>query len=228
MTKVTIKKDLLTQFGPVRDQRNRPTCLAFAASDCHAGLRHPWWPLSCEYIFFHAQRRAGNPPTMGATLSSMLEALRLDGQPRESGWPYLQIAPSDASIWTPPRSVGPLFGRQSTPVGHTIDAVIDQLELGHPVLLLTILSASFFSAGSHGIVDPPAKELPEPSQRHAVVAVAHGVTGGQRAIFVRNSWGSGWGLGGYGWLTESFLTPRLFAAAILMEEVDVSAGPTTT
>jgi hypothetical protein len=86
---IKIKKDLRHLFGPVRDQGQRPTCLAFAASDTHAALRGAWEPLSCEYIFFHAQRRAGRTAKDGATLPSMLEALRQDGQPHEAGWPAL-------------------------------------------------------------------------------------------------------------------------------------------
>ena len=83
MTSTTIKTDLRRLFGPVRDQGQRPTCLAFAASDVHAALRGAWSPLSCEYIFFRAQQRSKRKPTEGATLPSMLEALRDDGQP---GW----------------------------------------------------------------------------------------------------------------------------------------------
>jgi C1A family cysteine protease len=59
--------------------------------------------------------------------------------------------------------------------------------------------------------------------RHAVVAVGHGTTSDQTAILIRNSWGAEWGEGGHAWLTEKFLSPRLFATAILMEEIDVSS-----
>ena len=81
--KIEVASDLRRRFGPVRDQGQRPTCLAFAASDTHAGLRDGWTALSCEFAFYHAQRRAGRPPTTGALLPRMLDALALDGQPRE-------------------------------------------------------------------------------------------------------------------------------------------------
>lgn len=71
MATIAIAVDLRGHFGPVRDQGDRPTCLAFAASDSHAGLRPGWAPLSCEFAFYHAQRRAGRSPAQGAVLPAM-------------------------------------------------------------------------------------------------------------------------------------------------------------
>ena len=108
---IKVIHDLRHMFGPVRDQGQRPTCLAFAASDTHAGMRPGWEPLSSEFAFYRAQRRAGRPPTTGAILAHMLDALRLDGQPLEAGWPYQSATPASAATWVPPLSPGPLFGR---------------------------------------------------------------------------------------------------------------------
>jgi hypothetical protein len=95
---LSIETDLRPLFGPARDQGERPTCLAFAASDAHAGLRADWVPLSCEFAFYHAQRRSNSSPLQGATLESILEALRHDGQPAEAGWPYLTDLPSKEAL----------------------------------------------------------------------------------------------------------------------------------
>src|SRR5438105_15222161 len=111
MSDIVVSVDLRPSFGPVRNQGPRPTCMAFAASDAHAALRPGWSPLSCEFAFYHAQRRAGLPPDKGATLSAMLATLRHDGQPEEAGWPYLAATPADAASWAPPAEVGPRFGR---------------------------------------------------------------------------------------------------------------------
>lgn len=223
MSEITVSVDLRASFGPARNQGARPTCLAFAASDTHAAIREGWLPLSCEYAFFQAQRRAGRPPNSGALLLSMLEALREDGQPEETGWPYLSATPTDPASWIPPRDIGQLFGRDGTTTTHSLDGVIQELEQGRPLIILLMLSRAFFQRNPHGLVDPAADEQPEPARRHAVVAVGHGIVNGQRAILVRNSWGPSWGVAGYGWLTERFLGPRIYAAAALSEEVDVSA-----
>lgn len=220
---IDIVRDLRPLFGPARDQGARPTCLAFAASDTHAGLRDGWAPLSCEFAFYAAQKRAGRPPTSGALLSTMLDALRLDGQPDEKGWPYLAAVPADHRLWTPPATVGPLYGRNGQRDGTDLSSILAALDRDTPMLMLTMLSRSFFQPRGDGVVDPANDELPEPAQRHAVVAVGHGTVDGTPAILIRNSWGPGWGLEGHAWLTERFLAPRLFATANLTEEVDVSS-----
>jgi len=223
MSTIAVSVDLRSMFGPARNQGPRPTCIAFAASDTHAALRPGWEPLSCEYAFYHAQKRSNRPPSKGALLSAMLDTLRHDGQPQEGGWPYLPTTPSDEASWLPPKPVGQLFARAGSKSGHDFDRIVDILDLGRPVIILTMLSRAFFKPSIDAVVHPAPNENPEPERRHAVIAVGYGTVDGHRAILIRNSWGSRWGDGGYGWLTESFLAPRSFAAAALMEEVDVSA-----
>lgn len=221
MSKIAVTVDLRLKFGAVRNQGSRPTCLAFAASDAHAGLRPGWAPLSCEFAFYHAQRRAGLQPNQGALLSAILEALREDGQPEEAAWPYLGKLPIDVTTWVPPAIIGETFTRDGLTIPATVASTIQELSGGQPVILLLQLSAAFFRPGINGVVDPAHGEVPEPARRHAVIAVGHGTFGGQRSILIRNSWGDRWAAGGYAWLTEAFLGPRLYAAAKLTEEVDV-------
>jgi len=222
---VEIDVDLRGEFGPVRDQGRRPTCLAFAASDSHAGVRAGWEPLSCEFAFYHAQRRAGRSLAQGAELGAMLEALRVDGQPVEAGWRYLDAVPPDLAAWVPPASVGERFARDGVAGDGDLGKVRSRLATGCPVVVLTMLSRSFFMP-VEGVVDGTPGELPEPSQRHALVAVGSGRVLGMPAILLRNSWGAAWGVDGHAWLTDRFLEPRLFATAALLEEVDVSTRRT--
>jgi hypothetical protein len=135
---------------PARNQGPRPTCLAFAASDAHAALRPGWVPLSCEYAFYQAQRRATRPPSTGALLSAMLTGLRDDGQPEENGWPYLAATSLDAASWLPPTEVGPLFGRNGEKSSPMTDRVIAELDQGRPVIILIVLSRSFYAPPTQG------------------------------------------------------------------------------
>jgi len=221
---IEIDVDLRDRFGPARDQGSRPTCLAFATSDLHAGLRDGWFPLSCEFVFYHAQRRSGRGPSQGASLGPMLQALKLDGQPLEGGWPYLSALPAELSQWSPPASVGPCFARDGGNAVAALDAIKAAHDQGDPMMILMTLSASFFQPTADSVVDPSPTEIPDAALRHAVVAVGYGRVDGVPAILVRNSWGQSWGMEGHAWLTERFLKPRLFAAAELGDDVDVSSG----
>lgn len=214
MTEVDERCNLGELFGPARDQGARPTCLAFAASDLHAGMREAWTPLSCEFLFYHAQRRAGRPPTIGATVPATLDALRHDGQPHEEGWPYLDPPPAD---------VGELHRWAGEERPDSIDEIVAMLDRGRPVLVLLYLSASFDVAGPEGLVAPAENERPDVARRHAVVAIGHGGYEGQCVVLIRNSWGHGWGMGGHAWLTESFLKPRVFRIAVPEEKIDVAS-----
>jgi len=219
---VQVVKDLRDLFGPARDQGQRPTCLAFAASDTHAALRGPWSPLSCEFAFYHAQRRAGRPPSKGALLGSMLATLKDDGQPTEADWPYLDALPADLRHYGPPADVA-VFRRRGEHCLDGLDAVIAHLDEGRPAVLLMMISDAFYTPNIEGVVSAPAGEGPDPERRHAVVAVAHGWVGPERAVLIRNSWGPDWGLDGHAWLPATFIIPRLTRVALLTEEVHVPA-----
>lgn len=206
--------DMRPGIGPARDQGSRPTCLAFATSDGHAAVRGAWVPLSPEFLFFHTQRRAGLPPTRGARLPVMLDALLKDGQPEESSWPYLATDPDPAN-WSPPPAVGAIHRHRSTLVSATVDQIIAEVSIGNPVIVVSQLSVSFYFPTTGGVVKPGADEVPDPARRHAVLAVGHGTVDGERAVLARNSWGAGWGSAGYAWVTETFLTPRIISVAKL-------------
>jgi len=222
MTPANILCDLRNRFGPARDQDQRPTCLAFAVSDAHASLRSPWALLSVEFAFYHAQRRAGRSPRVGATLAAMLEALREDGQPVEEGWPYLVTVPANEADWKPKANVGEVYRRHGEKGGDAVEEIVRRLDKGQPVLVLLRLSAAFDFVDRSGVVDQVPGEQPDVSRRHAVIAVGYGVIKSNRAVLVRNSWGVEWGDRGHAWLTEAYLKPRVFRLGILTEDGDVS------
>ncbi len=205
--------DLRAQFGLSRDQGRRMTCMSFAASDAHAAARGDLTPLSSEYAHFHAIRRNAVDPESGVSLPLMAKTIELDGQPLESGWPYLRKLPSDPTLWRPPAGVGPIFKRASTLVTPSLGETIRQLNEGRPVILTTEISASFYHPDADGVVDGKSNE--PCTAYHAIVAVGHGTRNATQLILFRNSWGTKWGLKGYGWVTVRYISPRLCAMAIM-------------
>lgn len=209
--------DLRGSFGAARDQNSRPTCLAFAASDTHAALRPGWEPLSAEWAYYYAVKRDGGLPHDGSTLASMLTAIKLDGQPVETEWPYMQNDFIDITLWEPPSSSAELYFRDHAACDLGLQHVVGLLHAGTPTLITMTLSNAFYMPDADGVVDD--NEEIDPKRRHAVVAVGYGERAGMGMILIRNSWGEGWGLKGYAWLAESYLAPRLTAASILTTEL---------
>jgi C1A family cysteine protease len=189
--------------------------MAFAASDTHAAIRPAWELLSCEYAYYHALHHDNGAPGDGTTLSGMLTAIAQDGQPYEADWPYLSAWPSDLAKWKPPTTVGQVFRRSSEQ--RLATELYALLNNSSPVIVAMTLSAAFNRPGPGGIV--AGNEPIVRARRHAVIAVGHGRQNSERFVLIRNSWGERWGINGYAWLAESYLTPRLVALAILKEKI---------
>lgn len=223
MMQPVVKFDLRYLFGEVRDQGLRPTCLAFAVSDCHAAHRDGWEPLSTEFAFFQAQRRAGLPPTAGSALLHVLDAVREDGQPPEASWPYLDDLPSDVNKWGPP-PVSQKYYRASERADGSFADIVGHLSTGSPPVLVLTIGERFFAPDGYGMV---RIENNEPDiARHAVVAVASGETDEGNWLLVRNSWGTDWGINGHAWISEQYVSRRLHRIAVLKEDLSVSIHKT--
>lgn len=212
---VTIACDLRHQFGAVRDQKARPTCLAFAMSDVHGSLYSPYLALSVEYLYYHAvQLMVPRDPNAGVTLESACRSLRSPGQAKEADWPYQVNLPVDLSAWAPPTGCT-VHRRDSTMSLDGFGQVCSHLDAGRPVVVCVELSESFYFPLADGTL--PSRSPDPKTGTHAVIAVGHGSTGGEPCLLVRNSWGTSWGLGGHAFLSQSYLTNRILSTSVLSQ-----------
>jgi C1A family cysteine protease len=214
MSAITILRDLRSQFGPARDQSGRETCLAFAMSDAHSFiLGKPWKPLSCEYLFYHAKLIDKGPAHEGTTVSAARSALENEGQPEETGWPYLHSTPTNLKAWKPPSTIKIIYRRKSKAKVGLFGQIWDSIESGTPVVVGMTISTAFYSPTSDAVVDVVEPEEPV---GHAVIAVAIGEQKKKRLILIRNSWGDTWGQAGYAWLSEEYAAKRFMVAVTLI------------
>ena len=199
--------DLRGRFGSARDQNARPTCIAFATSDAHAAAKGPWAPLSVEHLYYHAVLRSGRDPHLGVGLAETRDALRIDGQPSEVGWPYQDMLPLDVKTWKPPAGLGQLCRRTSRLAPDTFEHAVTLTNSGTPSVLIMSISDAFFVPTSDHVID--STDPVDSSRNHAVVLSGTGTRAGANFLLVRNSWGDDWGEAGYAWLSERYVRPRI-------------------
>ncbi len=212
MSVITVQ-DLRPSFGAIRDQGSRPTCIAFAMSDAHAATRDLFRPFSVEHLYYHAiQRTLGGHPDDGVNMPTIIEALELDGQCEELGWPYQQVLPHDISTWRPPATARLVLRHDSVLYTYPAMTILKVLDDGWPIVLVFRMSKQFYTPINDKIV-------PDPSDTdvgyHAVVVVGHGIESPTHYLMIRNSWGNTWGFGGHAWISMDYFNPRIIAFAVM-------------
>ena len=162
----------------------------------------------------------------GAFLRSTMEALVLFGVPPEEYWAY-----NTADFDKEPPTFCYAFAQnyqainfyRLDPSGTAPDVVLNRIKThlaaGLPSMFGFTVYNSYTQAGTSGKIP-----FPTPGEKvvggHAVDAVGYddsikiknahpGATETAGALLIRNSWGAGWGSGGYGWLPYEYVLKGL-------------------
>lgn len=200
----------------VRDQGTRPTCLAFAATGGHEGLRGDGGVLSVEYLHWVSCQLDGASKE-GVSLETTLKALLEIGQPHEELWPYSLQRDDLADDYGPPYDIQPDECHKvgwAEKIRPSIETVRRYLSLGKAVLIGVRLYKGFHYTGTGEI------PLPEPGEahcgRHAVLLV--GYDDDLQVLLFKNSWGASWGDGGYGVMPYSYFREHSIIACVISDK----------
>lgn len=225
--KVTLvgKEDLREWCSPIEDQGSLGSCTAHAAVGLveYFERRASGEHIDASRLFLYKATRNMLHWTgdTGAYIRTTMGALVLFGVPPEEYWPY-RIADFDgeppAFCYSFAQNYQAIsyyrLDTRLTPRDQLLTRVKTFLAAGLPSMFGFTVYSSYTQARTTGEIP-----FPTPGERvvggHAVAAVGYddnmvienrlGGTPTKGALLIRNSWGTGWGEEGYGWLPYEYL-----------------------
>jgi C1A family cysteine protease len=242
--KLALSVDLRAWCSAIENQGSIGSCTA------HAGIGMAEYferrafgkHLDASRLFLYKVTRnmLGWTGDTGAYLRTTMGAMAIFGCPPESYWPYV-ISKYDqepsAFLYSFAQSFQALQFYRLDPSGTTKPAVLaslkNHLSSGLPAMFgFTCYSSLYSASGNAGNIPFPAT-TENVVGGHAVMAVGYNdnkeITNPNNnkktkgAILIRNSWGTGWGDQGYGWLPYDFVLKGLaddFWCMIKKEYID--------
>lgn len=198
---MTAISDHRTAQTPVRDQGSRGACVGFAVAAAHEWMR-PTAIRSVEDVLWAAHQVGGEPLVEGTTVQYALQGVKQHRHAEESAWPFGRPAfPADR-----PDAAGNARYQVDLTTWRTVpsvdlDTIADECFRGRAVVVT--LGVVLGAWAGNGIVDAPGgRKTPG---AHAVLAVGTALIGTEAHALIKNSWGAGWGVAGYGFVSSRYL-----------------------
>ncbi len=216
--------DLRQWCSPIEDQGNLGSCTANAGAGLLEYFQRRAYGkhLDASRLFLYKVTRnlLGWTGDQGAYLRTTMKAMALFGLPPENYWPY-EVAQFDveppAFCYAFAQSYQALKYYRLDPAGQapakTLGVLKENLAGGLPAMFGFTVYSSIPPVGD-GKGEIP---FPQPGDSveggHAVVAVGYDdakkIARDTGALLIRNSWGTEWGMAGYGWLPYSYVEAGL-------------------
>jgi len=227
LTTLPSSVDLRKWCSPIENQGQIGSCTANAGTGVVEYFENRAFGryLDASRLFLYKATRnfAKLTGDSGAFLRSTMGALALFGVPPEDYWPYTDKVPDfdkepTAFCYSFAANYKSIKYFRHDATNLTNEAVLDSIKkalaAGIPSMFGFTVFNSISQAGTTGKIPFPCRNE-KILGGHAIVAVGYddsmiikNTTCGyqtQGALLIRNSWGTGWGVKGYGWLPYEYI-----------------------
>jgi C1A family cysteine protease len=208
--------DLRSECPPVYDQGQLGSCtangIAGAIEFDQQKQGNPEFTPSRLFIYYNEREMEGTvPQDSGAQVRDGIKSVATIGAPPETDWPYVPaefaVKPPAAAYADAKQDLVSAYLR----VTQNLAQMQGCLAEGYPFVLGFTVYESF---ESQAVADTGMVPMPASSEKsiggHCVVAVGYDAT--KRLFYIRNSWGTGWGLNGYCMMPFEYLLSAQLAS----------------
>lgn len=208
--------DWTNQMTPVKHQGSLGSCVAFALTavkewqeqkehdrEVAKGKKYireeKYYDLSEQWLYYKTKQiDPWGENVEGTSLRYALKIMQSIGIPCEEGWKYSATNKGKPESWAPMIAKWGLCGSYYRITGST-DLSNALVKYG-PIPIAIYCFKDIFYVGKDGMIPFPANELNYVGG-HAICCV--GVNG--NLFKLKNSWGTGWGQNGYGYVTKEYI-----------------------
>lgn len=216
-------------MSPVKNQGRLGSCVGFAVSamkewqenqeykkEVKEGSAYrrekEHYDLSEQWIYYSCKKIDPWPNIEGTSIRYAMKVLNKIGVPTEDAWPYNDTVIGEPKRWSH------LIARWGTIGSYyriaSLNAMKDALAKQGPVVIGMLCFAGIFGVGRDGVVPNPSS-----TERilggHAVCAV--GYDDDRKLVKFKNSWGTGWGRKGYGYISYDYVNKYVIDSWVAMD-----------
>jgi len=214
--------DYTSEMSSVKDQGQLGSCVSFAvvalkewqeqkehAQEVKEGKkyeRNAMYNLSESWVYWNAKKIDPWPNEEGTSIRYAMKVLQKIGVPTEQGWPYHDVDFGDPKRWAT------LVARWSLIKSYWSISSITELKTAltkSPVPIGIGCFEEMFYVSSNGFVPYPRN----PSNcygGHAICVV--GYDDSRKIVKFKNSWSTGWGEQGYGYISYDYIRDFMWDA----------------
>lgn len=199
--------------NPIEDQGSLGSCTGNSSTSALEIVLRVSTPLSRLMAYYNARKVERTVrQDAGAMIRDVIKGLFKVGVASEATWPYAiskftnrppAKAFAEAAILKEQLAQGYEYARVPN-----LRALKAELTKGRPVVFGFAVPQTFLTMGAPHVLDLPPDDVPIVGG-HAVMAAGYDDRGPEPFVWVRNSWGKDWGIGGYFKMTQDWFTdPR--------------------
>ena len=214
----------LSEFdSPVENQGSQGTCTANAAASLIEHIERRTYGTyinhSRKFIYKMSRQLLGLSGDVGSTVPATLGTLVIFGAPPEKYWPYSKAVDDQPTAFV--HGLAQSYqgtnyinlSKAGTTTSQVLHDMKTNLTSGLPVIFgFTIYSS--ISSCNDGYIKYPLPGEQSTGGGHCILAVGFNDTieiynGNYKSVgafYIKNSWGTDWGIKGYGWLPYDYIT----------------------